>query len=361
MKITAIDSTVVNIARSRDLATAYGVSSTTNTVVAQVRTDEGITGIGQTVAPAPWGGDPVEVVKHHIDRYLAPAIIGEDPFDIERLHQLMFQFMRSAVNARTALDFALWDIKGLALGVPVYQLLGGACRPGALCHGFVEREEPPAMAARIEELAAEGWTWFKTKIGFGVDDDVAWYGQLRELVSDDIKFQLDGNTGYTLAEAVPALTRLEALGGVALFEQPVRYLDEMAVLAARVNTPLQADEATADARSVYEIARERAAHVLHFKLHRYGGLLPAAKMAAVAEAAGLEISVAPYFDIIAAAAAHLAAATPGASWPAGFSDMTDTVLAEPYQPDGQILRPPDGPGLGVALDEDKLAHYATAC
>ncbi len=360
MKITAIESTIVNIARSRDLATAYGVSSTTNTVVVQVRTDEGITGIGQTVAPAPWGGDAVEVVKHHIDRYIGPALIGEDPFNIERLHQLMFQAMRRAVNARTALDFALWDIKGLALGVPVYQLLGGACRPGALCHGFVEREEPPAMAARIEELAAEGWTWFKTKIGFGVEDDVAWYRQLRELVSDDIKFQLDGNTGYTLAEAVPALTRLEALGGVALFEQPVRYLDEMAVLAARLSTPLQADEATSGPRSVYEIARERAAHVLHFKLHRYGGLLPAAKMAAVAEAAGLEISIAPYFDIIAAAAAHLAAATPGATWPAGFSDMTDSILAEPYEPDGQMLKPPAGPGLGVAIDEVKLAYYAAA-
>ncbi len=360
MKITAIESTIVNIARSRDLATAYGVSSTTNTVVVQVRTDEGITGIGQTVAPAPWGGDAVEVVKHHIDRYIGPALIGEDPFNIERLHQLMFQAMRRAVNARTALDFALWDIKGLALGVPVYQLLGGACRPGALCHGFVEREEPPAMAARIEELAAEGWTWFKTKIGFGVQDDVAWYRQLRELVSDDIKFQLDGNTGYTLAEAVPALTRLEALGGVALFEQPVRYLDEMAQLAARLSTPLQADEATSGPRSVYEIARERAAHVLHFKLHRYGGLLPAAKMAAVAEAAGLEISIAPYFDIIAAAAAHLAAATPGATWPAGFSDMTDSILAESYQPDGQMLKPPAGPGLGVAIDEVKLAYYAAA-
>ena len=87
----------------------------------------------------------------------------------------------------------------------------------------------------------------------------------------------------------------------------------------------------------YEIAKERAAHVLHYKIHRYGGLLPCQRMSAIAEAAGLEISVAPYFDIIAAAAAHLAAATPIAKWPAGFSDMTDTILAEPYEPDGQIL------------------------
>lgn len=358
MKITGIDSTIVKISRSRDLATAYGVSTSTNTVVVQVRTDEGITGIGQTVASSPWGGETPEAVKINIERYLQPALVGQDPFNIERMHQLMRGALRNVNNAVTAIDFALWDIKGKALGLPVYQLLGGAVMPGALCHGFVEREDPGAMADRIAELAGEGWTWFKTKIGFSVDEDLAWYNELRDLVAEDIRFQLDGNTGYTLGDAVKALTGLEALGGVALFEQPVRYLDEMAHLATRLRTPLQADEATSGSRSVYEIAERRAAHVLHYKLHRYGGLLPAQRMSAVAEAAGLEISIAPYFDIIAAAAAHLAVATPIAKWPAGFSDMTDSILAERYEPDGQILKPPPGNGLGVAIDEDKLAYYA---
>jgi len=360
MKITGISSTIVNISRSRDLATAYGISSGTDTVIVQMRTDDGITGIGQTVSPGAWGGDTVETIKHHIDDRLAPVLIGEDPFNIEGNHQRMFQAHRTAANARTALDFALWDIKGKALGLPVYELLGGACMPGAVCHGFVEREEPQAMAARIQEMtAADGWTWFKTKIGFTVAEDFAWYRQLRDLVGDEIRFQLDGNMGYTLGDAVQALTALERLGGVALFEQPVRYLDEMAHLAARLETPIQADESTGGGpRSVYEIAKEGAAHVLHYKIHRYGGLLPCQRMSAIAEAAGLEVSVAPYFDVIAAAAAHLAAATPIARWPAGFSDMTDSILAEPYEPDGQILKPPPGPGRGVAMDEGKLAYFA---
>ena len=97
---------------------------------------------------------------------------------------------------------------------------------------------------------------------------------------------------------------------------------------------------------------------MHYKIHRYGGLLPCQRMSAIAEAAGLEISVAPYFDIIAAAAAHLAAATPIAKWPAGFSDMTDTILAEPYEPDWSNPQTAAGPGLGVAIDEDKLAYFA---
>ncbi len=358
MKIAAVTATIVSIPRRRALKTAYGVSPTTHTVVVKMQTDAGITGWGQTVAPAPWGGESAAGIKLQIDRYLAPALIGEDPFHIERLHQRMNDALRDAQNALTALDFALWDIKGLALDVPVHQLLGGACGPGALLHAFVEREEPERMAERLAELAAEDWRWFKTKIGFGVAEDLLWYSRLRELVAADIVFQLDGNTGYTLGAAVQACTQMERMGGVALFEQPVRYLDEMAALARRVEAPLQADELTANPRSVYEIAREGAAQVLHFKLHRYGGLLPAARMAAVAEAAGLEISVAPYFDIMAAAAAHFAAATPIATWPAGFSDMTDTILAEVYAPEGNILKPPKQAGLGITIDEDKLAHYA---
>ena len=357
MKITEVRTTIVRIPRRRSLLTVYGESPDTATVVVQVMTDEGITGIGQTIAPAPFYGDSVEVIQAGTDAYLAPAMLGEDPFAIERLFARMLG-LSVGHYAITGVEMALWDIKGKALGVPVYELLGGRCMTGARLHAFADREDPAAMAENINRLVAEGWTWFKTKVGFDVEEDLAWYARLRELADPRARFQLDGNTGYTLGQALQALTPMEQLGGVALFEQPVRHIDEMTVLASRLCTPLQADESTTGPRSIYEIARAGAAHVLHYKLEKYGGLLPAQRMSAIAEAAGLEISVAPYFDIMAAAAAHLAAATPIARWPAGFSDMTDTILAEPYLPDGQVLQPPEAPGLGVAIDTDKLVYCA---
>lgn len=360
MKIVRIRSTIAALPRSRPLKTSYGESPHTVTVVVQVYTDEGITGVGQTVAPAPWYGETAEAIKAAVDRYLSPAVVGEDPCNTERLFARMDQALRGARYAITAVELALWDIKGKALGVPVYLLLGGKCQAGALLHAFVEREAVEETAARIEELASQGWTWFKTKIGFGPEEDVAWYGALRSRVGEGVGFQLDGNTGYTLGEAVQALSQMERLGGVALFEQPVRHLDEMATLAARLETPLQADELVTGPRSVYEIARERAAHVLHFKIHKYGGLLQAKRMAAVAEAAGLEISVAPYFDVLAAAAAHFAASCPVARWPAGLSDMQDTLLTEPLLPVAQVAEPPERPGLGVELDEEKLEAYGAS-
>ena len=327
----------------------------------QVYTDERIAGIGrigQTLSHAPHYGDTAESIKANIDNYIRPAILGHHPFNVESLFETMHKSIgKSTLYPITAVEFALCDIKGKAFNVPVYQLLGGKCCDGAPLHGLADRLSVEESIARIEELANEGWTWLKSKIGFGVPEDVAWYRGVHEAIGDKVRFQLDANTGYTLGEAVQALTRMEEMGGIALFEQPVRHLDEMAALASRITAPLQADEAVSTPRSVYDIAQTRAAHVLHFKIEKFGGLLRAKRMAAVGEAAGLEISVAPYFDVMAAAAAHFAASTPNVKWPAGFSEMGDTLLTVPYEPLGQILDPPEGPGLGVEVDEDKLAAY----
>jgi len=358
MKIVDVRSTLVTVERQRPLKTSYGESSSVATVIVQLFTDEGITGIGQSISPAPFYGDTGEAMKIGIDKYLRPAVIGQDPFDIERLYGLMYRALRGSRYAITAVELALWDIKGKALNVPVYQLLGGRCCAGLPLHAFVERASAEETAARVRELSKFGWTWFKTKVGFGAREDVLWYQRLRELVPDNVVFQLDGNGGYTFSQAIYGLKQIERIGGVAVFEQPVQYLDEMAALARRLETPLQADELLSDPRSVYDIIKQRAAHALHFKLQKYGGLLQAKRMAAIAEAAGVKISVAPYFDIMAAAAAHLAVSTPNVGWPAGFSDMKDTLLTEALEPKGQILEPPQGPGLGVTVDEDKLAWYA---
>ena len=270
MKITEIRSTIVRIPRRRALLTYYGESPDTATVVAEVMTDEGITGIGQTIAPAPFYGDSVEVIQAGIENYLTPAMLGRNPFAIEQLFADMVKL--SVGNyAITAIEMALWDIKGKALGVPVYELLGGRCNAGAPLHAFADREDPVLMAENIQRRVDEGWTWFKTKIGFDVEEDVAWYAQLRDVADDRARFQLDGNTGYTLGQAVQSLTQLEQIGGVALFEQPVRWIDEMAALTTRVRTPLQADESTLGPRSIYEIVRAGAAHVLHYKLEKYRG------------------------------------------------------------------------------------------
>jgi len=172
-----------------------------------------------------------------------------------------------------------------------------------------------------------------------------------------MRFQLDGNSGYSRSDAILALTQIEQLGGIGLFEQPVQNLEDLKAIASKVNTPLQADELLTGVRSSYELSGVKSIPVWHFKMHKYGGFTPLQKMAALAESADIIFSVAPYPDLMSAAAAHFAAASRNATWPAGAARNDDTILDKRMVPDGHVLRPPGGPGLGVELDEDKFQYY----
>jgi muconate cycloisomerase len=359
-RITRITATPVRIARSILLTTSYGATRDSSTVVVEVDTDEGLVGLGQTTSAAPWYGDSVAAIMRHLDGSLAPAMIGCDALNIEDAVRRMDQVLPGALFAKTALELALWDLAGKALGVPVYRLLGGRVHEGICLHGFVHHGTPAQMADRARQQLEDGWTVLKMKIGMDPAEDLTRYRVVREAVEDRARFQLDGNTGYTMAQAVPTLQEMERLGGVAVFEQPVKTNAEMAHLRTILESPLMADEALHAPTDALEIARLECAHVLHMKLHKFGGLAKARRIAAVAEAAGMQVSVAPYTDIELAAAAHFAAAVPNATWPAGFTPMEDSVLLEPYTMSGQRVLPREAPGLGVELDRPRLARLATA-
>ncbi|MDP6583885.1 MAG: hypothetical protein QF535_04455, partial [Anaerolineales bacterium] len=193
MKITDMTSYIASIPRQRSLNTYYGDIPDTKTITVLVNTDDGITGIGQTLSHAPHYGDTAESIKNNIDNHIKPAILGQDPFDIEHLFEVMYKSIgKSTRYPVTAIEFALWDIKGKALNVPVYNLLGGKCTEGAPLHGHADRLSIDESIAHIEKLSAEGWTWLKSKIGFDVDTDLAWYQAIYEAVGDKVKFQLDG-------------------------------------------------------------------------------------------------------------------------------------------------------------------------
>jgi L-alanine-DL-glutamate epimerase-like enolase superfamily enzyme len=221
-------------------------------------------------------------------------------------------------------------------------------------HGTVHFGTPEEMARSARDGAAAGWKLMKMKIGLDPRDDLRRYRAVRAAVPDDVRFQLDGNTGYALGEAIQTIREMERIGGVGIIEQPVKTIAEMAKLARAIESPVQADEAVLTPRDAYEIAVAGAAHVLHLKLHKLGGLLRAREIATVAAAAGLTVSVAPYTDLELAAASHFAAATHNASWGAGFTPMAASILRTPVEPLGQIVPPPPGAGLGVDVDLDSL-------
>lgn len=358
MKITQVRATIVNVPRRVTLTTSYGSRDDATTVLVEVETDEGVVGIGQTAVDAPFYGEPAAGIKTNIETYLTPAVLGRSPLDIEAVTEAMNRALPGHLSTKAGIDLALWDAKGKALGVPVYQLLGGRLRDGVALMTMAHRADPETMFRETEERLRVPYPVVKMKVGLDVAEDVARYRAVREAAAGRAVIQVDGNGGYSLGEAITALSAMDRAGGLGMIEQPVKRLDEMAELARRFGAPVMADESIHAPDDAVEVVKRGAAQAALLKITKHGGLLNVLKIAHVAEAAGIDLSVAIYYDVIAAAAAHVAAALPAITWPSPPTGMEETILTESIEPAGLLMPVPAGPGLGVALDRDKVRRYA---
>jgi muconate cycloisomerase len=361
MKIIDARTTVVSLPRASTLTTSYGSGDLATTLIVELFTDEGSVGVGQTaVAPRSYGETAVGMAAN-IQQHLIPEVIGESPLDLERLSQKLQQALPHHWSSHAGVELALWDLKGKALGVPVYQLLGGKVRDGVALMGFVHHDRPARMAEEARATLAEhGFDVLKMKIGLDPLEDVQRYRAVAGAVADDAVIQVDGNTGYTLAQALPALQAMQDIGALGAIEQPVARLEDLAEIASRLAAPVMADEAIYPAYDAIEVVRRKAASLALMKITKHGGLLQVLKIASIFEAAGLSLSIAIYFDFIAAVAAHCAAAFPCVRWPSPYTYLKDTLLKEPFEPQGLRLPVPEAPGWGVELDPEKLQRYAVS-
>jgi L-alanine-DL-glutamate epimerase-like enolase superfamily enzyme len=227
--------------------------------------------------------------------------------------------------------------------------------------GFVHHDTPEKMAEETHHiLAKESFPVLKMKIGLDPQEDIKRYRAVAEAIQGKAVIQVDGNTGYTLSEAIPTLTIMETIGSLGTVEQPLARLEDMAELAQRLKTPLMADEAIYPPEDAVTVVRRKAATLALMKITKHGGLLNVQKIAAIFDAAGLSLSIAIYYDFIAAVAAHAAAAFPCVRWPSPYTYLQDTLLEKPFEPKGLLLPVPSEPGWGVALDAKKLKKYALA-
>ncbi|MCW5849487.1 MAG: hypothetical protein KIT87_05365 [Anaerolineae bacterium] len=361
MKITSVKATLIAIPRADTLTTSYGTRTTATTVLVQIFTHEGLVGIGQASVDGPYYGESAAGMLANIRAHVAPAVVGENPLNLEYLIGKIHKALPHHYASHAGVELALWDLKGKALGVPVYQLLGGKVRDGVAIMGFVRHAVPGQMAeAAHEALAEQPYPVLKMKIGLDPQEDVARYRAVAEAVAGRAVIQVDGNVGYTLGQAVPALTAMERIGSLGAVEQPAARLHDLAELARRLVTPIMADEAIYPIQDAIDIVRTGAAQIALMKITKHGGILAVQKIAHIFEAAGLSLSVAIYYDLIGVAAAHIAAATPCVTWPSPHTYLADTILTEPFEPQGLLLRVPDGPGFGVQLDPYKVEKYTLA-
>lgn len=338
---------------------------------------DGLVGHGQVrpISPGHFVPDTTPSVVSAIRDIYAPILLGRSPSDLEQLTADFDLRLPGNSNARAAIDYALHDLIGQALGVPVHALLGGCCQERIPLEWSIGMAPDPAAMIddAVEAVERYGITTLCVKAGGtgGWRQDVRNFEAIRARLGPDVTMGIDPNTGWTVSESISALERLHDLD-VGYLEQPVARTDlrglAMIRRAAR-GVPIMADEALFTAQDALHLIEADAVDALCIKLYKTGGLRPAKQITAIAKAANVRVNVgglAVQSQLEAAAGAHFYASNPVAvTMPAaefifGLGVAGDDPLLE--QPlmaidDGHVAVPRE-PGLGV-VPNDRLIKSLT--
>jgi galactonate dehydratase len=336
-----------------------GLTGTRNWLFVKVYTDEGIVGIGEC------SGWP-RVIETAVQD-LKSILVGQDPMNIERLWQkmmsaLMAHGMLGTVGggAMTGIDMALWDIKGKALNTPVWNLLGGKLRDRIRIYAHANTVEV-ALDLKKRGIAA-------IKCG-GVSDPVRKVAALREAIGPEMDLMIDlhGPPWLTPADAAQVARALEPYS-LMFVEDPIapENLDGYRRIRDAANVALAAGERMATIYGLRDLIEKDLVDVVQPDTGRAGGITQMKKIAAMAEAH--HIMMAPHSGSLGPvaeyAALHVLAAIPNALILERIEDdwagRAQTVIPHPVQKDG-YLDVPDKPGLGVDIDEEFVARYASEC
>src|SRR5215831_28677 len=369
MKITRIECIPVDVPIVPEFQITGSLGSHLHSpfLLVRVHTDEGLTGLGEVSCTPLWSGEDRVTAAHLIADFLEPVLAGEDPRDIERLTAKIRRAVAANPFTKSALEMALWDILGKSVGLPVYRLLGGKVRESVPIKMSVSGAEPERAAQLAEWALGKGLKALKVKVGIEPEADVARVKAVRAAIGADIRMGVDANGGWTSRVAIATIRRLAQECGIYFAEQPVAPLDVqwMADVRRSVPVPVMADESCYTLQDAMALVRAGAADILSVYVGKGGGIGPARKIAAVAEAAGITCTVGSNLElgVASAAMAHLATATPGIGaeefpcdilGPLGYAD---DLLTEALEFQDGAVSAPDKPGLGVELDEAKLARY----
>jgi L-alanine-DL-glutamate epimerase-like enolase superfamily enzyme len=337
---------------------------------------DGVTGYGQIrpISPGHFIPDTVHSVVAAITEVYGPRLIGKDILDLEPTLAMFDQALPGNMNARAALDHALHDAIGKALKLPVYRLLGG------LCQQRIPLEWSVSMAADVGKMIGDAERAMKEfgirvlclKAGGkgGWQRDVQNFITVRKALGPDVVIGVDPNEGWTVSETIRVAREL-APHRMGYLEQPVKRQDIAGMAAIRRaldGVPLMADEGVMTLGDAHGLARAEAVDAFCVKLYKMGGLRSAKKIAAVAEAAGIQLNVgglAVQSQLEAAAGAHFYASTPdrlimpAAEFIFGLGVLGPDPLAPETDfriKDGHVA-PPSGPGLGIVVDEQAVKRH----
>ena len=375
MIITGIRTHVLEARLSQPFAYSRAWYDTRTAMVVEIETDAGLIGWGECYGPARMTAAVVQS--------MAPWLIGEDPLRTDYLWQMIYARLRDhgqkglVIEGLSGIDIALWDIKGRHFGVPAYRLLGGPLRTEvqAYATGLYRRKSGDPLRYLAEEAAgyvAEGFGAVKLKVGFGVEEDAAVTRAVREAIGPGAALMVDANHAYDTVAAI-RLGRMIEPYDIGWFEEPVPPEDVAGYRAVKgaLSIPVAGGECEFSRFGFRDLLVSRAIDIIQPDTCAAGGLSECKKIADMAEAFGVRynphvwgtgIAIAASLQLLAVLPAHtpvsLAPVQPMLEFDRTEHPIRQSLLAQPIEHSGGIVRVPDGPGLGIEVDRDALVRFS---
>ena len=365
VRIAEIETIILDLPTIRPHRLSMVTMNRQSMTIVRVRCSDGFEGLGEgtTIGGLAYGPESPEGMKLAIDQYIAPLLIGRDATRVQLAMDVIAKAVKGNHFAKCAVESALLDCHAKRLAVPMSELLGGRRRDRlpiawTLASGDTARDIEEAQ----QMLDLRRHKDFKLKIGSrDIADDVRHVAEIRKALPDLASIRVDVNMAWREREAGRALAAL-ADAGCVLVEQPVAGIAPLARLTRRSSIAIMADEVLVGPESALEAVTARAADVFSIKIEQAGGLFAAAKVIAIAEAAGIGIYGGTMLEgpIGTIAASQLMVTVKELEWGTEFFGpllLTEEILEEPLRFEDFELQVPKGPGLGVVLSEEAVDRF----
>jgi L-alanine-DL-glutamate epimerase-like enolase superfamily enzyme len=362
LRVTAVEPMVVEVPLRAPVRGVHGTVAAQRSVLVRVATAEGLEGWGNVDPVGGYSTVSADDVASTVRR-LAPALLGADALNAQRALGTMDARVEGALEAKAAVEMALLDLAGRALGVPVTTLLGGTVRDEVRFNAWIGTVPPEQAAREATEWVARGFRSAKIKVDGASEAGLARVAAVRTAVGNRLALRVDFNESLAPAEAVPFIRRLEPYA-LTLVEQPIPR-DQLAGLAEirrGIGIPLMADESVTDPASLIDIIRLGAADLVKVKVMKQGGFLRTRAMIECAAAAGLRVVIGHGFGLTPstlaeAALAAVSDAVLDGCEAVGPLKMAADVVTEPVSLEAGTLALPASPGLGITIDPGAVKRY----
>jgi D-galactarolactone cycloisomerase len=379
MKITDIITHQLSVNVDEPFTSSRGwYYKTKGALVVEVQTSDGITGWGDCYGPA-------AVCKSIVDSLLKPSVIGKDPFDVEVIWETLYNKVKDygqsgmTISGISGIDIALWDIIGKACGKPIHKLIGGSFRSSveAYATGLYFKNMDRLNEEAVEEArgyVAQGFRAIKMKIGLGsLDKDIDRVAKVREAIGADVQLMVDANHCFNVPQAINVGRELQKLD-VHWFEEPIspEDLDGYVEVSRALDVAIAGGENEFTKFSFREILARRAMDIVQPDVCAAGGITECKKIAALAQAHGVQCVPHVWGSAIGLAAAlHFLASLPDCppcliaippmlEYEQTFNPFRDQLAKTRITHDNGRVAVPSGPGLGIDIDRAVLERYRVA-